>query len=447
MSARSRFALWVGLLTLCAASPSGATEVWSYGDFRVDFSGSLREVAQVGRQTDADAFADRFAADPNCFLAATLRNCSAFDVVNEEDGWQGLTRLRTRLDVEFTSFLRAVVVYDHEVRTGELDTLGGAFAGGFRQDDFFDAEWTHESQSDFEWRHLFYRGYLHLETEHLDLSVGRQRIAWGVGRLWNPIDRFNAVGPLAVQGDQSQGIDSVDATWAIDGFHSVQAVYAPGPNRDHARYALRYSGVILDSDVSVMGGRFEEAWTVGVDFARNVGDAAARFEVVYTRPHHKVWKVESSRRRRLDDFVQLVLSVDYTVDFADGIYLLLEHLYNGNALGFGAGRAGPLLPLFEASGPFVAPGTSALFGSSQVVSNAESQTGFLIGGDITDDLRLDLLTIYDWNGGSAAVTPSLKYTPLDALEVTVGVQAFAGPRRSQYGTAEPFLYVLADIFF
>ena len=62
-------------------------------------------------------------------------------------------------------------------------------------------------------------------------------------------------------------------------------------------------------------------------------------------------------------------------------------------------------------------------------------------------MRLDFLTIYDWNGESAAFAPSLKYAPLDALEVTVGVQTFAGPRLSQYGSAETFVYLLADVFF
>ena len=65
----------------------------------------------------------------------------------------------------------------------------------------------------------------------------------------------------------------------------------------------------------------------------------------------------------------------------------------------------------------------------------------------TPELRLDFLTIYDWNGESAAFFPSLKYSPLAALEVTVGVQAFVGPRLSQYGASETFVYVLADLFF
>ncbi len=280
-----------------------------------------------------------------------------------------------------------------------------------------------------------------------------------MGRLWNPIDRFNAIPPLAVQADQSQGIDSVDARWSFDGFDYVEAVYAPGSGRDEARYALRWHGVVRDTDLSFMGGLFEESPTAGMDLARNLGDAAVRLEAVYTDPHQKVWKIGWSRRRRLDDFFQVVASIDYTFDWANGIYVLVEHLYNGNALGFGRGSAGSLLPLFEASdtpppdvpatvpGPYAVAGSAALFGTSRVVTSAEQQTGFLVGGDINPELHLDVLTIYDWNGESAAFFPSLRYTPFGALEVTVGVQTFVGPRRSQFGDAQTFVYLLADVFF
>ena len=81
------------------------------------------------------------------------------------------------------------------------------------------------------------------------------------------------------------------------------------------------------------------------------------------------------------------------------------------------------------------------------MTNAQNLTGAMLGGDITPELRLDFLTIYDWDGESAAFFPSLRYSPLGSLEVTVGVQTFAGPRRSQYGNAETFVYLLADFFF
>ncbi len=448
---------WVWLVLAAPSAPVSATELWQSRDASLDISGSLRELANIGSQTDADDFAA--AANPSCVFAATFANCPSFETVGDKDAWQSLTRLRTRADLQIMEGLRAVVVYDHELYTGVLDTFEAGFGDSFQRDDLFDADWTITDSRRVEWRHLFYRGFVQLEAGGLDLTVGRQRVAWGVGRLWNPIDRFNAIPPLAVQADQSQGIDSIDARWSFDGFNFVEAVYAPGSSRDEARYALRLHGVVLDSDLSLMGGVFEKAPTVGMDFARNLGDAAFRFELVYTRPEQKVWKIGSSGPARLDDFVQWVASIDYTFDFADGIYVLVEHLYNGNDLGFGGGRAGSLLPFFEATnarpagvpdnvpGPFVTGGSPALFGSSRVVTSARSQTGWMVGGDITPELRLDGVVIYDWDGESAAFFPSLKYSPGGAIEVTVGVQTFVGPRKSQYGNGETFAYLLVDIFF
>jgi hypothetical protein len=95
----------------------------------------------------------------------------------------------------------------------------------------------------------------------------------------------------------------------------------------------------------------------------------------------------------------------------------------------------------------VTAGSTALFGSSRVITSAENQTGALVGGEISPELRLELLSIYDWNGESAAFFPSLKYSPGGSLEFTAGVQTFVGARRSQYGNAETFVYLLADFFF
>lgn len=442
-----------GILALAAAltaahgPDAAARELFRRGDFAVELSGSLREFVNVGQQTDADDFGDAFLADQSCLFAATFSECSAFDEVNERDAWQSLTRLRTRLDVAITPALSAVVVYDHELRTGVLDTLGAQLAGDFQRDDLFDLNSEITSSNHAAWRHLLYRGYVRLETERVDVVVGRQRIAWGVGRLWNPIDRFNAIPPLAVQADQSQGIDSIDARYAFDGFNFLEAVYAPGSSRDRARYALRLHGVVLDSDVSIVGGRFEKALTVGFDFARNIADAAVRVEAVWTDPHEKVWKVRGEKPRDVDDFFQVVVSLDYNFALGTGLYALVEHLYNGNALGFGQGKPGTLEPFFQTDGTFVTTGSEAVFGTSRVVTNAKHQTGASGGYDVTPELRFELLGIYDWNGESAAFVPSARYSPTGSLEVSLGVQAFVGPRRSQYGNASTLVYLLADFYF
>ncbi len=51
------------------------------------------------------------------------------------------------------------------------------------------------------------------------------------------------------------------------------------------------------------------------------------------------------------------------------------------------------------------------------------------------------------NGKSATFSPMLQVFPSDRVELTLGVQAFAGPRRSEYGQSETLVYLLAEFFF
>jgi len=136
--------------------------------------------------------------------------------------------------------------------------------------------------------------------------------------------------------------------------------------------------------------------------------------------------------------------------------VLVEHLYDGNALGFGEGLAGPLLPFFGATdrgpsllgpGPFVEPIDPARFGGSGVVSLASHLTGIQLGTDLTTAVSGNLLTLVDWKGDSIALFPSLTLTGLNAVEITVGAQIFAGGRRSQFGDQQPLVYLLVEYFF
>ena len=453
-------ALAVGLT---AAPPSGAAEWWSRGDASLSVSGSLRQLAIYTQQTDFDEFTDAIAADiaatggTTCVSAANFANCPAFNVVGDEDVGQGLTRLRIAADLKVTEWLSAFASYDNEVRFGMIDTLESQLGSGFDSSSFLEAEANLSRSSSADWSHRLYRGYIQVETERFELTVGRQRIAWGVGRLWTPIDRFSALLPLNLQPDVTPGIDSIDGRFNFDGFNYLQFVYSPGSSGSRERWAVRLHGVVLDADLSAMGGVFEGAPTVGVDFARNLWDGAIGFEAVFTSPRREVWKIGDASPRSLPDYWQIVVSYDLNLDFGSGVYLLAEYLYNGNALGFGRGRAGPLLPFFESTGtppipmppadPYATGASSDIFGSSRIITNSEHQLGVEVGYDLTPEVRGDLVTLVDMDGGSAAFVPSLRYSPLDSIELTLGVQLFAGPRRSQYGASEPLVHLLADWFF
>jgi hypothetical protein len=445
------------LLVLSIIHPdlAAARELWKSetGQTSFELSGSLRELLTVSETTSIDDFQDAVAADllppPGaCATAATFPNCPAFLEVGDFTAVTSLTRLRTRFDGAFPKGFSLLLIYDHEVEAGDIETLEGRLRDGFDQKTLFGAEGVLEESEHVEWRHRLYRGSLRFEGGPVLLEVGRQRIAWGVGRLWNPIDRLNAIGPLAIEADQSAGIDSVDLVVDVGSSARLELVYAPARSIRDDRYAARFEATIWDTDLGLIGGLFQQNPTIGFDLARNVGDAAARVEVVWTDPERDVWRIGAASPSEPDAYWQVVLSIDNNFDIGEGLYVLVEHLYNGNALGFGRGRAGSLLPFFEqnAAGlPVVA--SSAVFGGSQVVSSAEQQTGLQVGYDLTPETRAEMLTILDWNGASAIFFPSLRYSPTGSIDITAGFQAGVGPRRSQYGEAGVLGFLLVDFFF
>lgn len=449
---------------LLPSSSSYAGALPGFEDASVSLSGSLRQIGLYTRGTDAQRFEAAVLSDialPStaCVRAVAFKNCPAFDVVGKKDVGQGVTRLRVGADLSLRDGVSVVVVYDNEASYGTLDTLASQTGSGLGSESFLGAEGVLKSGKHYDWSHELYRGYIQLETQRFEFSLGRQRVAWGVGRLWTPIDRFSALPPLSLQPDDTPGIDGIDARFNFDGFSYLQFVYAPGGSQKEARYAARMHGVVRDADVSIMAGYFEEAPTVGVDFARNLGDAAIRFEAVFTSPDHKVFELGDARAKAPADFWQVVASFDFNFSYGTGVYFLAEYLYNGNALGFGKGRAGPQLPFFEATdtppdpalgmipGPYVRLTNLDRFGSSRVITLSAHQLGWQLGYDLTPELRFDFVSLIDAEAGSAAFFPNLSYSPLDSMETTLGVQLFAGPERSQFGASDYVIYFLADWFF
>jgi hypothetical protein len=501
----TRRALVILTLVVLASSARGG-ELFRRGDFVVDFSGSIRNIGLATRGTSLEDFEEaareslvepdplaitvlgdpelrglletvapglvreltESIVDPVCLLADLFEDCPAFDEVGKTSVWQNLTRLRLRFDLQIFQSLSARLEYDNELLMGKLDTLEFRGFDTEEVDPFLPLQ---DEISNFDlggdargvWRHSLYRAWLNWETEHFQVILGRQRIPWGVGRLWNPIDRFNPIAPLAIEQNVSQGVDSVVATWFVSDAAALDWVYAPGDNGDHQDYALRLHGLVADTDYSLMAGVFDDANTIGATLERNLGEMAIHLEAVYADPDASYWPVGSSRPRDLPSYWQVVVSLDTNIDVGKGIYALVEHLYNGNALGLGGGRAGSLLSLWESTltppaelppqlgaifpGPYVQPISSDRFGGSRVVSFARHQTGLMLGYDLTPTLRGDLLVIYDWDGHSSAIAPQFAYTPRGDLEVTLGLQLFTGNPDSQYGQAANLVFLTVDYFF
>lgn len=412
------------LVAVLLAAPAGAAS-FDRGDLRVELAGSAKTLYTATRSLHLHEI-ERFGKTPS-------------------DTGSLLGRLRLEGEFGYGERWAGELVYDVEGRTGSgLDPAAFAIAEEIGTRTWLDLDRTVSDHDDLHARHLLYRGWLRYHDERLELTLGRQRIPLGRGRLWNPTDLFNPIGPLEIEGDQRIGQDAALARVRLgEGIWGV-GIWSPQDDPDDHRAAVRLEMVRRQLDAAVMSGRFGRDWMFGGDFARNLGGAAIRGEATYTRLKHA------------DGIWQVVLSIDYTASVGSGLYLLAEHFYNENLIDSSEGDLSTLVSAFGMRPQLTPAETKRLLrGLAEVqapfldrfTTVARHQTGFQAGYDLTPLIRANLLTIFDWDEGSIAVFPILFWAARDDLEVSGGLQLFYGSADSQYGRIPPVFFMQIELFF
>jgi hypothetical protein len=396
-------------LLVCAAS-ARAVE-FDEGDWKIDLSLSLREILTITRELDAET-------------------------LEESSSLLSTTRARLQLEARYGDHWSSQFAYDHEFFLGTgRDSLAFRLADALGAPTWLDLDQTLVDSGDLTWRHLLYRGWVRYQSDDLEVTVGRQRIALGRAQLWNPSDLFNPIPPLAVEGDQRIGVDSALARVRLSDDLWLAAITAPGHDHQEWSSAARLELSRREIDGALMFAVIDRDYVAGVDFATNVQDAALRGELTET------WHHEGKNEPTL----QAVLSLDYTFPIGTGLYGLIEHFYNQNvrsrdSLDSLAPAAVADIGLRRLAQAFLAP--------TQIFTVSHNLTGMQVGYDLTPLLRGNVLWIHDWQGPSEALVPSLVWSPRSDLEISAGVQLFGGNDGSgEYGGLPPLWFFRADVYF
>ncbi len=344
----------------------------------------------------------------NLLFAATTR---AGDFVQTD-----LNRLR--LEWSWTAAaLAAYAAYDQEIFAG-----GGVASAEFKaaarrpEATYADAEAAILRRPRILWRHRLYRAWVSYDIPSLLLKIGRQRIAWGTGRLWNPSDRFNPVDPTALEPDEKTGVDSLYAEVRFSGTGALQAVAAPGraSHRTSRKLALRVRDTLGEMDVSFLGGRIGVEKVFGGDFAANLWKGNLHAEILSAREHGA-------------PYTQATAGYEYTLKnriFPAGLYLLGEYFFNG-----------------AAARVDVRPSVDRLF------SRERHQLGLAAGYDLSPLWRLDATLIADVVKGSVFISPRLGWSARENVQVTAFALLFGGHGGGEFsGRANVYALQLEAFF-
>jgi hypothetical protein len=256
------------------------------------------------------------------------------------------------------------------------------------------------------------RAWLDVQSGRTQVTLGRQRIAWGTGLVWNPIDILNPTSPLDFDNLEKPGTDGGRVQVYLGPTSKLDLAAVPARDADEA---VAVSELVLNRlgwDWIALGGR-RGPWTVlGGGWAASVGGAGFRGEFLGSRPRRRLQLAAGATEERTN----LVASADGDYTFTSSLYLHAAVLYNARGA---AGRAGGEQLLAASQRGWLSPARASLFGE--------------VARNLGQLVRADLAGILDPGDRSWYLGPAATVSALTNLDVTVTALIFGGSSGTEFG--------------
>lgn len=219
-----------------------------------------------------------------------------------------------------------------------------------------------------------------------DLTLGRQRINWGVHNVWNPNDIFNAYNFLDFDYEERPGSDAVRLQRQLPGDAGFEMAWAPGRDRHDHIAAMLYRLNRNGYDLQGLAGIFRRDIFVGAGWAGSIGQNGFKGEVSYFHPSLH-WT---------DTIGTLAASLMADRTLKGDWYLSAGILYNSRPTGrLGGGALSPALTA-KSLFPFR---FSGLVTCSKSVATVHTVSLSVVAA--STDATLLLLPSYAWNVSDA----------------------------------------------
>ncbi len=225
-----------------------------------------------------------------------------------------------------------------------------------------------------------------VRTAVADVTVGRQVLSWGSGRLWNPTDLLSPFGPTDVDREVRHGVDAVRVSVPLAATAQLEVLWLP-------QRAARDQGGVARAQVNVLGfdlapsvAKYGRDTVVGFDAAGDMGPLGVHAEAAWTRA------LDAAGGSR-DDFVRAVAGADWHP--AEALVLTAEYYFNG----WGASRPSGYLDVLR----------SPRETSGEVFGAGRHYLGLVAAWRASELVNLQAIAIANLADPSVLCVPALEY--------------------------------------
>ena len=178
-------------------------------------------------------------------------------------------------------------------------------------------KWWLKRGTNYNVYHFIDRLYIRKDFEIGNIAIGRQRISWGTGRVWNPTDLFNPVSPSNFAKFEKDGVDVVSLKFYLGSLSDLNFIYNPTNKLKEGNFGLRLKVNYKGFDISSVSGYFDRKIIVGFDFVGSIFNAGVRGEGA----------MFAKKNGTGSNFFKLSMGFDN--QFTRNLYALFEYHFNG----------------------------------------------------------------------------------------------------------------------
>lgn len=240
-----------------------------------------------------------------------------------------------------------------------------------------------------------------------DITLGRQRINWGINTVWTPNDIFNTFNYFDFDYEERPGTDAARIQYAVNTASSLDLAISPGKTSRQNIEALMYHFNKWGYDFQLFPGIYQNDFTAGGGWAGNIKEAGFKGELSYFTPY-----------RHMGGSNAFAASLSFDYGFKKGLYLLVSGLYNNTGAD---------------SLPNITQFTSEALSAKNIFPF--KYTAFVeISYPFTPILKGSLGSMYSPSGNSLIILPTITYSVADNWALDIVGQSFFAESKGSYVT-------------
>ena len=160
-----------------------------------------------------------------------------------------------------------------------------------------------------------------------EITIGRQRINWGINMAWNPNDIFNAFNYFDFDYSERPGTDAIRIQHNTGKLTSIEIAYKLSDNKYEQVGAVLYKTNLKKYDFQGLMGVYYKDIVIGTGWAGNINNTGFKGEASYFHPYQNFTDTSGA----------FSATISLERSFKNNYFTLVSYLYNseGNTLAGG----------------------------------------------------------------------------------------------------------------